>query len=1411
MAFHKEAVLKKIKLIALLGIIGLIGMNASVNAEESEKENMYQVYGGGYAATEQIPGVGYSSKLYDSYNGLPTSDSMCVLGESDGHVWIGGYSGVTLYDGTNFNRLSTDEGLTSARGLFEDSKGRVWVGTNDNGVVVFQGENRTHITYLDGLSSSSIRCFAEDNNGNVFIGTTAGVCYVNAKMEVRMAGDTRLNDERILRLDIDGNGRIFGLTAGGILFAIDDCKVTEVYRSSELGLDSITTILADPSVPGHIYMGTSESNVYYGKFGDRVKRFKKIDVAPINDVHWINYDCGRIWISSDSQIGYLDENYNCILVDIEINSGIEMLTSDYQGNIWISSSTNGVVKIVANNYMNLCEKASLNHVVTNATCIYDGILYFGTDKGIQILKRDGVVQEHPLMDYIEDARVRCIKADADGYLWIATYTKNKGLIRMDKQGNITVYNVQNGMPSNQIRCISIADDGRVLVGSNDGLTIIKNGRIEENVGEKQGIRNAVFLCVEEMDDGYIWCGSDGDGIYAIKGKTIKQINRDDGLTSDVIMKIKKDDEHGVTWLITSNSLQIVRDGIISSITSFPYNNNYDIYFDNHGNAWILSSYGIFSVNANNLINDNIIEYRLDTVENGLPFAITSNLYCDSDEKGNLYIPGRDGTIMVNFDNYYTAFGKFKLMIGSIYCGEELIEPDEKGLYTIPASKGRIQINPSVMDFTMLNPTIKVFLEEASDEGITTQKNKMSSLEYTSLPYGTYTLHIQVIDPISESILQDDTFKIKKAARLAELWAVRILVLVMIAVATGLIVWRVMGNTIIRRQYMEISKAKEEAERANTSKSRFLANMSHEIRTPINTIMGMNEMVIREDARGVPKEYFMSMMNYAFDIRNATESLLGLINDLLDISKIESGKMHLVEQEYDVQDVLRSIVSMIRVRSIEKELTFDVVVDEIMPKRLYGDMGKIKQIVLNLLTNAVKYTEKGGFILNVSMDSRENDICLIRFSVKDTGIGVKAEDMERLFTAYERLDEEKNVAIQGTGLGLDISRRFAELMGGRLWCESVYGEGSEFILTLNQKIVDATPIGLFIEHEDTGAKGPYVPQFIAPDADILVVDDNPMNLSVIKGLLKATRVFVTTSTSGEDAIDKIRVNHFDIVLLDHMMPGMDGIETLEKIREFEPKVPVYALTANSTAGEDFYVSKGFNGYLAKPVEPEILEKTILRHLPESMVEKYTRDESVEELKELPENMNWLNEVEGISVETGIKNAGGIESFIFALELFLDTIDSNTKVITDAYEDGNIRLYTIKVHALKSSCRIIGAKELSELAAKLEDAGNKNDVEFIDANNADFLEGYNEYKEKLKALKGVRADDDNKEPVPEDMLRDAYSALAELIPQMDYDAVSMIVDGLMEYKLPEEDSIRIYDLSKMLKVFDWDAMEEWLENK
>jgi CheY-like chemotaxis protein len=268
--------------------------------------------------------------------------------------------------------------------------------------------------------------------------------------------------------------------------------------------------------------------------------------------------------------------------------------------------------------------------------------------------------------------------------------------------------------------------------------------------------------------------------------------------------------------------------------------------------------------------------------------------------------------------------------------------------------------------------------------------------------------------------------------------------------------------------------------------------------------------------------------------------------------------------------------------------------------------------------------------------------------------------------------------------------------------------------------------------------------------------------------------------------------------------MDGVETVERIRKNHPDLPVYALTANTAAGEEFYKSRGFDGYLSKPIDSRTLERTIMQHLPDEMMDKPVAEDVVEELTEIPGNLKWIYDTEGITVEEGIKNSGGISNYIFSLNLFLDTLDSNAKVIRDSYESGNIRLFTIKVHSLKSSARIIGAMELSKLAEALEDAGNKEDMSYIDANTNRLLAEYEAFREKLSGLHD-NEDDSDKEMISEDELREAYRALADVIPQMDYDAVEMIIEQLNEYALPEDVAAKIKELSKMLKLFDWDGME------
>ncbi|MBR4175417.1 MAG: response regulator [Lachnospiraceae bacterium] len=1413
----------------LIQLTGVIRVSA---ADTDQNEGSVKT-GGAYAVTGQIEGAGYACVLYDEDNALPTSDANCVLCGSDSRIYIGGYSGVIRYDGMDFTRLDSSKGLSNANVMLEDEKGRLWVGTNDYGVLVLDAGDITYFTYKEGLPSSSVKAMVMDGDENVYIGLTDGLCYVDPQMNLHQVEDERLSGEYVNRLSAGPDGTVYGCSRSGLVFAIKNGEIKAAYREELIGLGRVTCVYADPVNAGYVYIGTENSGILHGQIMPSLFISTSINVSPLTDVQHMEYAADRVWVINDDKAGYLDENGSFHVVEDIPFGGICDMAEDYQGNLWLASSRQGVMKIVTGNFKNVSKAAGLKDEVVNTTCLWNGCLYIGTDRGLQIIDEEERVfdvdkipedpaEDEPLpgpmfsvnkklAEHYRDVRIRCITQDEKGRLWIAAYTGGLGLECVDESGNITSYNEKNGFLNNSVRCCMAGEDGMILAGTNGGLAVLKNDKQVRTVSENEGMENTVILTLAQDKDGRIYAGTDGEGIYVIDDDEVSHLGRDDGLSSDVILRIKRDDEHGVFWIITSNSIEYLKDGRITLVESFPYSNNFDIYSGKDDMLWILSSYGLYCIDAGSMLRDEIDEYRCYNKKSGLSSVPIANSYSALDDEGNLYIAGRTGVCRVNIYDYYEREDVINLGIASITCDAGEVLPDKDGTYVIPAVEGRIQIRAGVPNYNLSDPIFHIYLEGANDEGITVTQSSLTPLEYTDLPYGNYVLHMQVLDKNGRDVVSDQLFDIRKEARLEELPVVKFLIGVLLMMVAGLTVWRILTGTIIRRQYEQIRLAKDEADRANGAKSRFLANMSHEIRTPINTIMGMDEMILREDHKGVPKEYHTAVSGYALDIKQAAETLLSLVNDVLDLSKIESGKMNLVPVDYDIEDMLRSLCTMIRVRAEQKRLSFKVHVDEKIPRTLNGDAGKIKQIVLNLLTNAVKYTQKGGFDLNVLMEPVDDKNCRLIFKVKDTGMGIKAEDMDKLFSAFERLDEEKNSAIQGTGLGLDISRQFTRLMGGDLKCESVYGEGSEFTLTVVQQIVDSEPVGIFDENKRVDENGPYIPKFCAPDAEILVVDDNPMNLNVIKGLLAATKMFISTASSGEECLEKIRYGSYNVVLLDHMMPGMDGVETVKRIREDHPDLPVYALTANITAGEDFYREAGFNGYLSKPVDSTALELAIMKHLPPQIMMKPSADKMAVMNQELPKELSWLWDVEGLDCKTGIRYSGGVDPFIKTVKMFYGSIDETADVLKRAYKQDDLKLYTIKVHALKSSARIIGATKLSELCQKMEDAGNNEDRDFIRDNLEDLMDMYLSYKKKLAGLDAPAQDDDKMEEIPADELAEAYEALKEVIPQMDYEAVEMIVKQVEGYRLPYKDKEFFDRLDALLKKVDWDKMEELIDHE
>lgn len=541
---------------------------------------------------------------------------------------------------------------------------------------------------------------------------------------------------------------------------------------------------------------------------------------------------------------------------------------------------------------------------------------------------------------------------------------------------------------------------------------------------------------------------------------------------------------------------------------------------------------------------------------------------------------------------------------------------------------------------------------------------------------------------------------------------------------------------------ELFKEKTRAESANQAKSDFLANMSHEIRTPINAVLGMNEMILREGRRTKEikdcdsKELRDSIKNiivYAGDVENAGHNLLAIVNDILDFSKIEAGRMALVNAPYQLSSVLSDLSNMVHLKTQDKKLDFVIDVDRSLPDELLGDETRVRQIFTNILNNAVKYTEQGYVGLTLRGDRRGDGTIVLIAKIKDTGIGIKQEDVEKLFTKFERLEMERNSTVEGTGLGLTITKRLLDMMNGSITVESEYGKGSVFTIGIPQKIVSDAPVGDFqtrFEANVLEAK-PYHESFRAPGAKVLIVDDTLINLKVISNLLKNTHIQIDTATGGAVAVEKARDTEYDLILMDQRMPEMDGTEAFHRIRETvggkSSNCPVICLTADAVVGaKERYLSEGFTDYLTKPVDSFALERMLLKHLSKNKVELVREDNDSEnasaEKKEVKSDFDTLL-ASGIDPQIALPYCQNDEEFYRSLlSDFASGREEKAGLLQKYFDSEDWHNYMIYAHSLKSSAKMIGAMELSGQAAKLETAAGAGDGDTIRKEHASMMKRY-----------------------------------------------------------------------------------------
>jgi len=613
-----------------------------------------------------------------------------------------------------------------------------------------------------------------------------------------------------------------------------------------------------------------------------------------------------------------------------------------------------------------------------------------------------------------------------------------------------------------------------------------------------------------------------------------------------------------------------------------------------------------------------------------------------------------------------------------------------------------------------------------------------------------------------------------------------------------VLFHYLTDVTMKREYEDtLLFAKHAAEAASASKSAFLSNMSHEIRTPMNAIIGMADLLTHESLSE-------RQMDYINVINLSAHSLLSLINDILDLSKIESGKLTLNPVNYNFHVLIGNITSMFSYVAQKKGLEFKFESSGNLPEYLYGDDLRLRQVLTNICGNAVKYTEKGHVKLKVSVSGGN-----LVFEVSDTGMGIRREDISKLFNSFERAETDKNRGIVGTGLGLSICKSFVEMMGGYILVDSEYEQGSVFTVII--------PAVLGSKAEVKSVKNLKKEQALfAPDASILVVDDNEFNIRVAEGLLGLFKIKPKTASSGRKAIDLLQKNEFDLVFMDHMMPEMDGVEAIREIRKLGAQyasLPVVALTANAIQGaKEMFLSNGFNGFISKPIEMQELNEILSKWLPPEKIEKkeieslnveYNDDETNSDL------MRALEKVDEINTEIGLSRVSGIENmYSETLEAFTKDILSNCTAMSASLAYGDMQSFSISVHAVKSVLSTIGAMNLSEAAAKLETAAKNKDIEYCMTRFPAFKEKLLSLHEQLSTIFREKKNEFKKKGGDTVFLYDNINKALLAAADFDGDSGFKAINDLLAYDFGEENNALLESAAEAFRGFDYDAAKDFL---
>ncbi len=820
---------------------------------------------------------GFSAVLYDNSNGLPTSEANAIAETSDGFLWIGSYAGLIRYDGNTFDRLDSTGGLTSIKSLYVDREERLWIGTNDNGVAVMEhGEVLRSWGKLDGMVSSHVRAITGDPNGLIYVATNSGVMTVSPDFTLNTIEDESITDCDMRDLRVTGDGTVYGSTDTGSLMIMRDGKLVRFISKADNPLNGVGTFLPDPEHPGIIYHEAADFGLHRVDVSEGFVDLETIDVAPLKYLRALEYIDGKLWICAGNGIGVLENGVFTLIENLPMNNSVCRVMTDYLGNLWFASSRQGVMKVVPNQFSDLFERYGLDDTVVNSTCMVDGNLFIGTDTGLMVLGKDGLVPSIPLekavsasgadlgvtdlVDMLKGVRIRSVIRDSRDRIWISTW-RACGLLRYD-HGQLMAFNQEDGLMSVNLRTVSETKSGDILVAVTGGVNVIRGDQVISSTGREDGIVNTESLTVVEGTNGDIVLGSNGGGIYIINESGVRCINVEEGLPSDIVMRLKQDPVNNVIWIVTSSAIAYMTpDYRVTTVRRFPYPNNFDLYEASNGDMWVLASSGIYVLPASEMLANGEINPVFYSQANGLSSIATANSYSDLTPDGNLYIAGTTGVCKVNIEEPMEDVNNLKMVVPYVEADGVRIYADASGNFTIPASTQKLTVPEHVFNYSLSNPQVSYKLEGFDKHSVTVNRSDLVPQDFTNLRGGTYHFVMQLKDAMGRGSKVASVPIIKEKQIYEHPMFIGACVLAVIV-----LVWQLSQAYFRRKNRKAIQKQKETAALIDEITKAFAKvidmkdayTKGHSTRVAQYTVMLAREMGIDEET--VDKYYHIALLH-----------------------------------------------------------------------------------------------------------------------------------------------------------------------------------------------------------------------------------------------------------------------------------------------------------------------------------------------------------------------------------------------------------------------------------------------------------------------------------------------------------------------------------------------------------------------